>query len=128
MLEVVPAKPEHILNLKIQPRHREAYRLIVEALDQMPLAGALTLLRDGVPVAVGGIHDGVGWALLSEDLRRGEMVVIHRVASRLLREYNRPVVAEINEAHPEAVRWARLLGMVKLMEGSRFAWYGYVTP
>lgn len=127
MLEVVKAEPLHFLGLKVQPRHREVHRIIIEGLDRVPLDGAYTLLRDGEPVAIGGIHDGLGWALLGEDLRRGEMVVIHRVASKLLRGYNRPVVAEIDETHPEAVRWAKVLGMVKLMEGSRCAWYGFVT-
>lgn len=126
MLEVVRAEPRHIVDLDVQPRHADAKATITAAVDSVPLDNAFTLLRDGVPVAVGGIHAGLGWALLGRDLKRGEMVVVHRVASRLLSTYTAPVVAEIDESHFEAVRWAKLLGMVKVLEGQRCAWYASI--
>jgi hypothetical protein len=125
MLKVVPAEKWHVEEIRVQPRHRDVHRRIVELIDHLPLDGALTLLSDGVPVAVGGIYKGLGWTLLAEDLRRGEMIVIHRVASRMLRCYNDVVLAEIDEKHDEAVRWARMLGFAKIVEGENLSWYAY---
>lgn len=74
----------------------------------------------GVPAAACGIlHNGYAWALLAPDMRR-HMLAVTRAVSAILADYRvavGPVSAEIDTSHPEAVRWAALLGFRPLGAG-----------
>ncbi len=67
----------------------------------------------GRPVACAGIlYTGDAWAFLGEDMK-DDMVPFLRATRNVLEAYSGavgPVKSQIDTGHPEAVRWARLLG------------------
>lgn len=67
----------------------------------------------GRPVACAGIlPNGYAWAFLGADMRR-DMIPFLRATQQVLEAHRGstgPVRSEIDSSHPEAVRWARLLG------------------
>lgn len=132
MLEIRPFKFDDAEKIDIQPEHAEGRALIVKYKDELkPLMEdtGLTLVKNGAPVACGGITNGVAWALLAKDLRYGEMIVLHRIALMYLQSYNYRAVAEIDGKYQPAVRWAKMLGFEPDdtdWEG-KFSWWSYTT-
>lgn len=77
-------------------------------------------MRGDQPVAVAGVVGDLCWALLGDSMRRGEMIVAHRVACKVLFDYfarGRLLYAEIDGRFPEGVRWARMLGFEPQVDG-----------
>ena len=105
-----------LLHLKVQKRHLAISPFFWRhflLLGDMLGPWSLTAEVDGHPVAsYGALEGGWTWALLEEGLGR-HMIPITRSIKRLLSSHVQvvgPVYAHIDEDHPEAVRWARILG------------------
>jgi hypothetical protein len=107
MFSVERASLEHLRRLDVQPRHAAAKEAVLRT--GLPPGDAYAVLQGERVVAVLGVSGEWAWAFLASDLRRGEMVFLHRQVADYIRAH--PILAEIDESHPAAVRWARMLGL-----------------
>ena len=112
-VEIVPFKAEHFAALDIDPRQREEVTdAILKALEDTL---ALTVLVNGVPVAMAGVIEdtpwrGKAWSYMGADLKRHMVPVIRGLRRGLdLCSYSR-IEMDVDMNFTEAHRMARLLG------------------
>ncbi len=106
-----------LLLLDPQEVHRPAVALALRYASTVQRAWAgrwawTMWAASGVPLACCGIHEGRAWAILGRDLRR-YMVPLTRAVRIALEAHaaaEGPVTADVDEGHPEAVRWTTFLG------------------
>lgn len=117
-------RPFNILDLAaadVQFRHKgvlvEILELDLERRALLETPYAWTGWADGKPMACCGIYQGWAWAFLHWDLRR-HMLAITRKVRAVLDSHPGPVRTTIDEAFPEAVRWATLLGLRRQEPGT----------
>lgn len=105
--------------IRVQPRHAGLVPIILAhpLVFQHAMVGPWSYtywLACGRPVACAGITtSGEGWAFLGEDMRR-VMVPCSRATRQVHEVYARsvgPVKWHVDRRHPEAVRWAELIGL-----------------
>jgi hypothetical protein len=123
MIDFRPFEIADLDTLEIQPQHVELRELI----DTVPRDLLARVMEGpyswtawtpyGIPVAACGIlRSGEAWAILCADLSRS-MVPVTRKVREVLRQYAKevgPATASIEKSHPEAVRWARVLGFQRV--------------
>lgn len=119
-----PVLAEDFHAITLDPRHEKWRQVVLENIDSVMAAlepdFSGTVLRGEVPIAIGGIRQRWGWAFISPGLGLAEALVISRVARDRVACYPaRNVVAVVDETHPEAVRWARFLGFVRVEVSGR---------
>ena len=117
-----PFRLSDLLHLEVQERHVAIWPVLWRMgfhLRCMLGPWSWTAELDGRPIAACGIlEDGYAWALLGEGLS-GNMIPVTRTVRNALVSHARvigPVYAHVDDTHPEAVRWARVLGF-KPFEG-----------
>ena len=115
-VKIRPFRLSDLLHLEVQERHLAISPFLWRqglSLRCMLRPWSWTAELDGVPVSACGILDNsYAWSLLGEGLG-SNMIPVIRATRRALVSYARvvgPVYAHIDDTHPEAVRWARLLG------------------
>lgn len=122
-----PFRFSHLEELRAQPRHREVARLIRNhpvLLHPFMVGPWSWTVRDpgGRPVACCGIAElnDHTWAVLGERVGHS-MVPLTRWTRHVLGEYLRATrrrpLADIDEDHSEALRWAAVLGFRRLEPG-----------
>ena len=111
-----PFRLSDLLHLEVQERHAAVAPLLWrQGLSIKCMLGpwSWTTELDGRPVASYGVlENAYAWALLGEDLGR-TMVSITRSVQSILASHamiRGPVYEEIDPTHPEAIRWACILG------------------
>ena len=111
-----PFRLSDLLHLRVQSRHLAISPILWrQGLGLRRIIGPWSWTAElaGSPVAACGILDNAyAWALLGEGLGRTMIPVIRTTRNALVSHVivRGPVYAHIDGDHPEAVRWARLLG------------------
>ena len=115
-----PFRMSDLLHLEVQERHMAIWPLLWrQGLSLRCMLGpwSWTAELDGRPIAACGILDNAyAWSLLGAGLG-WHMIPVIRTTRNALVSYaivRGPVYAHIDATHPEAVRWARLLGFKPL--------------
>lgn len=115
-VKIRPFKLSDLLRLEVQKRHMAIWPIIWrQGLNLQKMLGpwSWTAERDEQPIAACGILEGGwAWALLGEGLGRDMVPVIRTTRNALVSHATvlGPVYAHIDDTHPEAVRWAGILG------------------
>lgn len=115
-MKIQPCTPEHLHQIVPQPRQATASAAIDEAVRALSMGQGWALLDETGPRAAAGFcPDSEGsawaWAVIGLIGPRG-MVALHRAVKRALEVAPyRHVVTLVDPAWPQAVRWARMLGM-----------------
>lgn len=118
MTTIVPFEVSHLLDITVQPEHAVLMPLLwglgLTALRRSMVGPwSWTAMQEDVPVAACGIvESGHAWAFLSVDMRRN-LIPVTRAVRRVLDTHRHavgPVLAHIDEANKNAVRWAKFLG------------------
>lgn len=110
MIEVVDFQPHHARLIVPQAAQR------VEFDAAPPISGeAVTLIRDGLPLACAGLVPlwagrAYAWALLDQDAGPHLLAVTRAIRSRLDRSAWRRIEMAVAVDFPAGERWARLLG------------------
>ena len=117
-MQFVPFQVGHLLDMTVQPEHAAIMPLfwglgLTALYNSMVGPWSWTALRDEVPIAsCGVVESGYAWAFLAEDVQRS-LIPVTRAVRRVLDTHRQavgPVLAHIDEADKNAVRWAKFLG------------------
>lgn len=117
-VEFAPFSFADLTDFVVQPRHEKTLEAIKAAgtAAQKVMEGPFSWTgwsAYGQPLGcIGILPNGNTWALLAPVLKQ-EMLAFSRKATQVMNSFPGEVFAEIDEDHPEAVRWARLLGFEK---------------
>lgn len=128
-VRIEPFAYEDLAQLEVQERHAELVPVLrrhgdtVRELTEGPYSYTAWSVY-GRPLCACGIlrtpaDTGYAWAFLGPDMRRAMVPVTRYVAAvldRFIREVG-PVLAEIDESNPQAVRWVEMLGFTRAREG-----------
>ncbi len=133
-VEIAPFELSDIAKIEVQPQHASIKPMLCRYLLSLSeLVGPWSYTawnQYGLPVASCGIlQNGNAWALLSPILRR-DMLAVTRYVRGVLEDHTHaigPVLADIDEKHSEAVRWAKLLGFRPKLEIGVWQFSGSTT-
>lgn len=127
MTWVEPFRTPHLLELSVQERHAPVVEVV--AANILAVHGHMVgpwswtvRADDGRALACCGVLEATDgtWAVLSGALESG-MVALTRYTKRVLDTYysttGRRPTADVDEDHPEAVRWVELLGFRRVEPG-----------
>jgi|TARA_R110000803_G_scaffold49990_4_gene103893 hypothetical protein len=127
MFEVVPFKAAHLGAIRLQAAQMYLSEWVSneqgEALEQAP---SYTALEDGVPICAAGVIPiwtgrAMAWSFIS-DVGPTNFLKCHRAVKRFLDGcFVQRIEMTVDCNHPEAHRWARLLGFT--MEAKRMKAY-----
>ena len=123
MIARVPIERWHFLAIRVQPCQEFEKIIVLTNLDAGLEAMAqhwdwcYTVLDDAEVLAIAGGYDfgthGEAWSLLSADIGP-RMPRVFREVKRSIQRYTltgKPLYVNVNPAHEEAVRWAKLIGL-----------------
>ncbi len=134
-VEIAPFELADLVKMDIQPKHASIKPLFcryILSLGELVGPWSYTAWNQyGLPVAsIGVLLNGYVWAFLSPALRR-DMLAVTRYAMGVMDDHALavgPILADIDAEHPEAVRWAKLLGFRQSSKGATWQFSGSTTP
>ena len=122
MTHVVPVESWHFSSINVQSAQEAELEMV---LDAMHIAMGFvdqnrdyngTILDGAEVLAVAGIHDmgdhGEAWTFLARGIE-GRMTPVIRTVFRYMLKFSltgKPIYANVDPGHSEAVRWATILG------------------
>lgn len=116
-VEFRPFKARDLDSFQVQPKHElvlKAMRLRpFSLLDAEESLWSFTMWVDGKPLACAGANElGQLWVFLGPNMRK-HMVALTRYGKSMIDAHHNivgPVWADIDQTHPEALRWVQLAG------------------